>query len=73
MSFLVFTEIPNPGKKTKRWTIHSVRNEYDTIGWVEYHAPWRKYVWGMTVGVIFDANCTQEVIEFLKLHKDDRQ
>ena len=73
MSFLIFTEVVNPGKKTLRWTIHSRLDEYTTIGWIEFHTPWRKYVWGMAQGSIFDAGCTQEVVEFLKLHKDDRQ
>lgn len=73
MSFLVFREIENPGKKTKRWTIHSRQNLGVTIGWIEFHAPWRKYIWGMTPGSIFDVNCTNEVVEFLNQHKDDRQ
>jgi len=72
MSFLTFKETENPGKKTKRWTIYSTGGDF--LGWVVFHAPWRKYVWAMAnVNVIFDVACTQEVVDFLKLHKDDRQ
>ncbi len=72
MSFLKFTEVANPGKLTKRWTIKSTDD--DLLGWIQFYAPWRKYTWSMADGgVLFDVACTQEVIDFLKLHKDDRQ
>jgi hypothetical protein len=72
MNFLKFLESPNPGKLTKRWLIKSTSD--DLLGFIQYYAPWRKYTWSMAnAGIIFDIACTQEVIEFLKLHKDDRQ
>jgi len=73
MSFLLFREVSNPDKKTRRWTIQSRLDETTTIGWIEFYTSWRKYVWGMIPGSVFDVGCTQEVVDFLKLHKDDRQ
>lgn len=70
MAFLTFIEVANPGKKTKRWTIYNRDNSL--LGWIEFHAPWRKYVWSMSGGVIFDVNCTQEVADFLTIHAGDR-
>jgi hypothetical protein len=73
MSFLIFNEVANLGKKTKRWTIHPRLDTGTIIGWIEFRPTWRKYVWAMAPESIFDAGCTQEVVDFLKLHKDDRQ
>lgn len=71
MAFVKFVEVPNPGKKTKRWTISTI--EGLAIGWIEFWSPWRKYVWSMVPGSIFDISCTVEVVEFLKQHANDRQ
>ena len=70
MAYLTFIEAANPGKKTKRWAIYSRENAL--LGWIEFHAPWRKYIWTMAGGVIFDVSCTQEVVSFLNAHKGDR-
>jgi hypothetical protein len=72
MTNLIFTEVPNQGKKTKRWLITSVRNG-ETLAYIEFRPGWRKYVWGMMQGVIFDEDCTMEVVIFLKQHAGDRQ
>ena len=72
MAFLVFVEHPNPGKKTKRWLIVPA-NGGNSIGYIEFHAPWRKYIWGMLNNAIFDVKCTEEVVQFLKQHANDRQ
>jgi len=72
MSFLDFREVANPGKKTKRWSIYSTQGGNTPLGWIQFFAPWRKYVWETTPGSIFDVKCTQEVVDFLNAHKDDR-
>ena len=70
MAFLRFSEAANPGKKTKRWAIYSSNDSL--LGWIEFYAPWRKYIWSMNGGVIFDVKCTEEVVQFLKDHAEDR-
>lgn len=71
MKYLTFEEVANPDRKTKRWVIKGSGGL--TIGWIEFHAPWRKYVWSMVPGSIFDVNCTTEVVQFLRDHGSDRQ
>lgn len=72
MAHLTFVEHGNPGKKTKRWLIVPARGG-DAIGYIEFYAPWRKYIWSMLNGAIFDVGCTQEVVDFLRVHAGDRQ
>jgi hypothetical protein len=71
MSHLMMREVPNPGKKTKRWII--TNDSGAELGSIFFHAPWRNYVWEMLPGSIFDVTCTQEVVTFLAEHKNDRQ
>jgi hypothetical protein len=70
-NYLRFEEQPNPGRKTKCWTIVGITAGV-VLGDVYFHVPWRKYVWRMGPGCIFDVGCTQEIIDFLTMHKDDR-
>ena len=72
MPNLTFEQVPNPGHKTCRWIISSARTA-EQLGYIEFRTGWRKYIWGMFNGVIFDVSCTQEVVDFLNAHKDDRQ
>ena len=71
MAFLRFVEVSNPGKKTKRWKIEGELSGV-ILGYIEFHAPWRKYIWSMLHGTIFDVKCTEEVVQFLKGHAEDR-
>jgi hypothetical protein len=72
MAFLRFDPVANPGNKTCRWLILSMRDGQQ-LGYVEYRPTWRKYVWGSLNNAIFDSGCTQEITNFLIAHKDDRQ
>lgn len=71
--YLIFIEVPNPGKRTKRWTIHPLRDPGTIIGWIEFRPTWRKYVWSMSPGAVFDARCTEAVVQFLDQNADERQ
>lgn len=72
MAFLIFREVPNPGHLTKRWLVDSAKTG-DVLGYIEFRPGWRKYVWGMLNNAVFDVNCTQEIVDFLKAHATDRQ
>lgn len=72
MSNLRFTQIANPGNKTCRWLITATRTGKQ-LGYIKFRPTWRKYIWGPLVNCIFDVDCTQEIADFLKAHKDDRQ
>lgn len=71
MALLKFDRVENPGNKTCRWIIFNATNAQ--LGFIEYRPTWRKYVWGTLNNAIFDIGCTQEIVDFLKAHKDDRQ
>lgn len=72
MSHLRFNREENPGKKTCYWVIQNAAAT-ENIGFIEYRPTWRRYVWGTLNNAIFDVDCTQEIVDFLRLHKDDRQ
>lgn len=62
-SFLVFNEVLNPGGVTKRWLVTNVGGQ--SLGWVQWHSPWRKYVYGSREGIIYDPNCLTEIHAFI--------
>ena len=72
MSHLMFTPQPNPGNKTCRWIIMNAGTG-GHLGYIEYRPTWRRYVWGTLNNAIFDVECTQEIVDFMKAHKDARQ
>ena len=72
MAHLRFDLVPNPGNKTCRWLIVN-SGTGGQLGYIEYRPTWRKYIWGTLNNSIFDVTCTEEIVEFLKAHKEDRQ
>lgn len=72
MSFLNFMEQPNPGKLTKQWHVYSKTESGHPLGIIYYRPGWRKYVFE-SGNASYDINCLNEIVNFLKEHKDDRQ
>lgn len=74
MAFLKFVDVTvwDDPRKTYKWVIFSEQSG-DMLGEIRFHAPWRKYVWSMRQGVIFDIGCTQEIVKFLEDHGKDRR
>lgn len=72
MSFLTFTETPNPDKKTRVWDVKSASNG-SFLGRIDYMSGWRKYAFAPAGETIFDYKCLNEITYFLLTHKDDRQ
>jgi hypothetical protein len=66
MSYLVFEHKgTSESGKTDRWVVKN--NLFDTvIGWIEWHAPWRKYWFCPVNGTGFDAGCLGCIHDFLK-------
>lgn len=71
MSFLKFTQIPNPGRLTKQWAVTNAENQ-SLLGHVHFRAGWRKYVFN-SFEAEYDAKCLTEITNFLIEHADDRQ
>jgi hypothetical protein len=67
MSYLTFTEIPNPTRKTKRWTILNSQDG-SQLGLIMFTGAWRKYVFQPNIQAQcqFDAGCLEEIVNFLK-------
>lgn len=46
------------------------------LGMVSWYAPWRKYVFESSGGMVYDANCLREIADFTerttKEHRDGR-
>jgi hypothetical protein len=60
---LFVPSIPKP--KTKTWC---VKNQYghEDIGYIQWHAPWRKYSFFPISNTIFEEVCLREIAEFIE-------
>ena len=71
MGYLRFTKDPDdPAKKTKTFTVINLNQ--DLLGRVFWHSPWRKYVFWVG-GFMFDVNCLQEIVDFLRSETDKQR
>jgi hypothetical protein len=65
MSYLIFE---HKGKsdsgKTDRWVVKNAQREI-ILGWIEWHAPWRKYWFCPVNGTGFDSVCMGEIANFM--------
>jgi hypothetical protein len=73
MGFLKFNDAgTSPSGRTKRWNVTSGEDSF-VLGIIRWYAPWRKYVFD-DGNSVFDANCLQEIADFVKTqtqeHKD---
>lgn len=71
MSYLTFSEVPNPDKKTKVWDVLASRDSVK-LGRIGFWSAWRKYVF-LPENSVFDVKCLLEITTFLEEHKEDRQ
>ena len=64
--FLSFDARPNPGKKTKLWSVFSKFNPgVGSLGVVCFRPAWRKYVFEPSQNTVYDAGCLDEIRSFL--------
>lgn len=73
VSYLIFE---HKGKsesgKTDRWVVKSKLNPEAILGWIEWHAPWRKYWFCPVNGTAYDASCLHEIGDFLRVEMGKR-
>jgi hypothetical protein len=65
MSYLTFTEIPNPTRKTKRWKVENIQYG-GQLGIISFNPSWRTYVFCNSNLIQLDAGCLEEIVNFLK-------
>jgi hypothetical protein len=60
--YLSFIEKPT-ATKTK---VFEVRNKYfyELLGHVKWYAPWRKYCFVTSPGIIYDSGCLADILDF---------
>lgn len=64
-SFLRFEEVPNDGKKTKKFKVFN--NSNDLLGWIHWRSSWRRYVYGTGINVTeYDVSCLNEICDFIQ-------
>lgn len=57
---------------TGRWTVEN-KNSPVLLGWIEWHAPWRRYWFCPVNGTGFDASCLTDIADFLKARMTERK
>jgi len=62
---LQFHERPNPGRKTKVWTVYT-KISIDALGAVIWFTRWRKYTYESNHDIVYDENCLREIADFIE-------
>lgn len=68
MARLTFIQVSDTGK-TKTW---DVINNDTCLGFVKWHAPWRRYCFYPADAMLFDVSCLTEVIGFINGEMEKR-
>ncbi len=74
-TYIEIQEIENPGRKTKRFWVYS-KETGDTLGYIVWHSPWRKYWFEPSANTGFEWVCMREIADFVekatKEHKEKK-
>lgn len=77
-TWIEFIEIPNEGKKTKVWTVHT-KDGGDVLGRIGWFPSWRGYAFGPRIDrhTFFERTCLRDIADFIeqqnKLHRESRK
>jgi hypothetical protein len=63
-SYMVAEEMPNPGRKTRRWSVTA--RSGGTLGIVQWYGAWRQYVFQPGTMSEFSAGCLRDLAAFLE-------
>ena len=58
-------ERPSPSGKTKGWHVRT-KDGRTLLGYVFWHAPWRKYVFAPAADTIFEQDCLRDIADFVQ-------
>lgn len=70
--WLEFKELPNEGRKTKVFGIRNKRTDFQ-LGHILWHTGFRKYAFYPTSNTVFDPQCLEDIIDFIKKLMNDRR
>lgn len=70
--FIRFEEVPNDGRKTRRWVIEN-RKYGSELGVIEWYGAWRQYVATFHEVAVFSAGCLKDIQEFLARQNADHR
>ena len=62
--YLIFVEVPNPGRKTSVWECRN-KNSQTVLGTVSWYGPWRQYCYFPSIQAVYSAGCLQDITHFI--------
>jgi hypothetical protein len=73
VSYILFDKQPRqPNRKTDWWIIRASRDN-SPLGRVFFFLQWRKFAFEGITGYVFDADCLQEITDFVKEQNEKRK
>jgi hypothetical protein len=63
--YLIFVEVPNPGKKTRIFNC-TTKNGGGTLGIVKWFGNWRQYCYFPSVQATYSYGCLIDIADFMK-------
>jgi hypothetical protein len=71
VTYVVFEEVQNPGRKTRVWDVKSTRGAF--LGQIRWYARWRLYTFRPTPTSTFSAGCLHDIERFFEREMASRQ
>ena len=65
MKWINIVEVPNPGRKTKKFEIHSKEDD-SSIGIIKWYGPWRKYCFFPLSETVYEQVCLRDIAQFIE-------
>ena len=62
--FIRFEEVPNDGRKTRRWVIENKKSGAE-LGVVSWYGAWRQYTVVFNEDCVFSGGCLKDIQEFI--------
>lgn len=59
-------EIPNPGRKTKAFAVHTIYGEKVLLGAIKWFSRWRKYCFFPEYSTVYEWKCLRDISDFIE-------
>ena len=67
-----FVEVPQPGRKTRRWHVVAVKGG-GVLGEIRFYSQWQQYVFTSDNEVVWNSGCLTAVVVFLNTQNRSRK